>query len=388
VSGAADDGDRACVLALAALPGMGPHRLGVLLAEHAPATAWAAVRRGLRPGDLGPGRSLRGDVVALAAAWRAAARHVDPPALLGRYRVAGVAVLLPGDAAYPTALRDDPERPAVLFCRGDIGLLDGRPTVGVVGTRRCSGYGREVAFELGERLAGAGVTVLSGLARGVDAAAHAGALRAGAAPPAAVVGTGPDVPYPATSAALWRRVAEVGVVVGEAPLGARPDRWRFPARNRILAALADLVVVVESPERGGAMTTVEEALQRGVGVAAVPGSVRSPLSVGPHRLLAEGAALVTSAEDVLGLLGCTAASAVFGAVAPVAPPVPVDPVEGAVLDAVGFDPVGLDVLAERLLDLDVPDGRSLRLDEVAGALESLAAGGRVRFDGGLVVRRR
>jgi DNA processing protein len=378
-----DDGDRACILALTGLPGMGPHRLGVLLADSTPSGAWSLVRRGLRSSAIRPGHSLRGDVEALAAAWRAAARDLDPVALLDRYRAAGVAVLLPGDPEYPAALRNDPERPAVLFSRGDIGVLGGPSTVAVVGTRRCSSYGREVAFELGERLARAGVTVLSGLARGVDAAAHAGALQADAAPPAAVVGTGPDVPYPSSSAALWRRVAEVGVVVGEAPLGARPDRWRFPARNRILAALADLVVVVESPARGGAMTTVEEALQRGIGVAAVPGSVRSPLSVGPHRLLADGAAVVTSAADVLGLLGrATTSVAATG----LGTRDPVDPVEGAVLDAVGFDPIGLDVLAERLLDLDLPGGGGLRLDEVAGVLESLAAGGRVRFDGGLVVR--
>lgn len=383
--GSVDDVDRACLLALLALPGMGPHRLAVLLAGRRPVEAWEVVRSGLGVADLGPGRSLRGDVSALGDRWRRAAGPVVPEALLLAHRAAGVAVLVPEDDGYPARLRGDPERPPVLFCRGRPAVLGAR-TVALVGTRRCSGYGQEVAFDLGERLAAAGVTVVSGLARGVDAAAHAGALRAAGAPPAAVVGTGPDVLYPRSSAALWRRVAEVGVVVGEAPLGAPPERWRFPARNRILAALAEVVVVVESAARGGAMTTVEEALARGVAVAAVPGSIRSPLSVGPHRLLAEGASVVTCAGDLLALLGCGGAPSPVAVAAEGAAELPV--LEGAVLDAVGFEPVGLDVLADRLVALDVPGGGPVRLDELAGALESLAACGRVRFDGGLVVRSR
>jgi DNA protecting protein DprA len=159
-----------------------------------------------------------------------------------------------------------------------------------------------VAADLGRDLASAGVVVVSGLARGIDGAAHAGALGAadgGGAPPAAVVGTGLDVVYPSSNAKLWEQVAARGVVLSESPLGTQPRPKVFPARNRIIAALSDVVVVVESHHGGGSLYTVDAAARRGVPVAAVPGSVRSRASEGTNGLLVDGCIPVRDATDVL-----------------------------------------------------------------------------------------
>ncbi len=237
--------------------------------------------------------------------WRRAAGRVDLPAIDRRAAEVGASLWLRGDPRYPEALVEDPDPPAVLFAAGDAGALrtstgDRRPAVAVVGTRRCTSYGLDVARELGRDLAAAGVAVVSGLALGIDGAAHEGALAAGReAAPVGVVGSGLDVVYPARHRSLWRRVAEAGLLLSEAPPGAEPEPWRFPRRNRILAGLADVVVVVESHASGGSLSTVRAAIDRGVQVMAVPGSVRSPSSSGTNRLLADGVAPVTEVGDVL-----------------------------------------------------------------------------------------
>jgi DNA processing protein len=175
--------------------------------------------------------------------------------------------------------------------------------VAIVGSRRPTPYGEAVAERLAHDLAAAGVAVLSGLARGIDAAAHRGALDA-AGYTAAVLGTGVDVVYPPENAELAARIlAGGGALVSEFPAGTRPRRGHFPKRNWTLAALSEIVVVVEAGEGSGAMITAEAALQLGKEVAAVPGSVFSPLSVGPHQLLRDGAALVQNSRDVLAMLG-------------------------------------------------------------------------------------
>ena len=309
--------------ALAAVPGMGPGRLRELLARFTPAEAWAAA------GD----------------------RRVDVAKQWQTYEDAAVAVHLLRTDAYPRELADDHEAPAVLFSAGELRALDG-PRVAVIGSRRCTRYGRDVAFDLGRDLASAGVHVVSGLALGIDGAAHLGVLAAavGAAPPVAVVGSGLDVVYPRAHARLWSQVADAGVVLSEAPLGARPEAWRFPARNRILAALADVVVVVESRAKGGSFHTVQAADQRGVQVMAVPGPVRSPLSCYTNELLVTGSAPARDVDDVLvalELLGrgparprsCSASSD------PAAPPD--DPAQAALLDAMGWQPASLDDLVVR-----------------------------------------
>ncbi|HVB93942.1 MAG TPA: DNA-processing protein DprA [Acidimicrobiales bacterium] len=275
---------------LAGLPAMTPVRLSLVLAGWDPEEAWAALTRGTHPQD--PKRR-----------FAAAARTTDPAEVGERYGHSGVQVLLPNQGGYPSGLVGDPGAPAVLFALGDPSVLEDRPRVAIVGTRSATPYGRQVAADLGRDLASAGVVVVSGLARGIDGAAHAGALGGadgkGAAAPAAVVGTGLDVVYPTSNAKLWEQVATRGVVLSESPLGTEPRPRVFPARNRIIAALSDVVVVVESHHGGGSLYTVEAAARRGIPVAAVPGSVRSRASEGTNGLLVDGCIPVRDATDVL-----------------------------------------------------------------------------------------
>ncbi|MFP5576878.1 MAG: DNA-processing protein DprA [Acidimicrobiia bacterium] len=294
-----DQDERAALVALVSLPGMGPARMAAVVDRARSAVeAWSLVRRGELDGiDL----RCTATRPALVEAWRNAAAREDPDAVLARHTAAGVEVLLPDDASWPSVLRTDPEPPRVLFVRGDPALLE-RPGVAVVGTRRCTAGGAHVAGRFGAGLADAGLAVVSGLALGIDGAAHRGALAADGVP-VGVVGSGPDVIYPARHRTLWADVAGRGVLVGEAPLGAPPERWRFPARNRIIAALSLAVVVVESGARGGSMGTVDEAVDRGVPVLAVPGSVLAEQSAGTNRLISEGTLVARDVADVLAALG-------------------------------------------------------------------------------------
>jgi DNA processing protein len=204
------------------------------------------------------------------------------------------------DPAFPVGLWDADDAPWALIGRGNPGLL-GRLTpdgsVTVVGARRASTYGREVARELGRELAAAGLVVVSGLAFGIDACAHRGALDGGLT--VAVLGCGADVAYPAAHRSLWRQIGERGLVLSEFPPGAGAWRWAFPARNRIMAALSGMTVVVEAAERSGSLITVDLAANLGRDLGAVPGPVGSRLSVAPNNLIAGGACLVRDAQDVL-----------------------------------------------------------------------------------------
>ena len=210
--------------------------------------------------------------------------------------------------AYPAQLRDAADAPWALIGRGDPRLLaelEPGGSVTIVGARRATSYGREVARELGRELAGAGIVVVSGLAFGIDGCAHRGALDAGRT--VAVLGCGPDVAYPAAHRSLWRRIAETGLVLSELPPGASPWRWTFPARNRIMAALSAMTVVVEAATRSGSLITADLAADLGRDLGAVPGPVNSRASAGPNALLAGGACLVRDAQDVLdAMLGAGA----------------------------------------------------------------------------------
>jgi DNA processing protein len=356
--------------ALAGLPGMGPARLTAVLDAAPPAVAWARVRQGRPWREPAVAEVLGSKGSGLLSAWRTAAAAADVVAGWQRLVDSGIGVVLRGRPGYPPILADDVEPPALLFHEGRPDVLDGGPRVAVVGTRRCTHVGQGVAFELGRDLAGAGVSVVSGLAHGIDAAAHRGALQAGGAPPIGVVGTGLDVVYPKAQRVLWRAVAEAGVLLSESPLGTAPERWRFPARNRIIAALADVVVVVESHVRGGALHTVDEADRRGIDVVAVPGSVRNHAAAGVNALLVEGRAPVRDAEDVLLALGLSTAGR-----SPSCPDPRPAPSDGdrLVLDALGWQPSSLDQLAIRT---------TLALPALAAALERLRAGGWVSQTGG------
>lgn len=201
---------------------------------------------------------------------------------------------------YPDSLREAADAPWALIGRGDPRLLDGLEpfeAVTVVGARRATSYGREVARELGRELAAAGMTVVSGLAFGIDACAHRGALDAGRT--IAVLGCGPDIPYPASHRSLWRQICESALVISEFPPGATPWRWTFPARNRIMAALAGMTVVVEAAARSGSLITTDLAADLGRDLGAVPGPVTSRASAGPNGLIASGAYVIRDAQDVL-----------------------------------------------------------------------------------------
>jgi DNA processing protein len=204
---------------------------------------------------------------------------------------------------YPPGLRDAADAPWALIARGDPRLLVGLEpdaAVTVVGSRRATSYGREVARDLGRELAAAGLVVVSGLAFGIDACAHRGAVDTGRT--IAVLGCGPDVAYPAAHRSLWRRICETDLVLSELPPGAVPWRWTFPARNRIMAALAGMTVVVEAAARSGSLITADLAADLGRDLGAVPGPVNSRASAGPNSLLAGGACLVRDAQDVLDAL--------------------------------------------------------------------------------------
>lgn len=282
--------------ALAGFDEMTLHRLRALLMRHSPAEAW----------EVAQGRAASGGLVAkvlaepkVRSAWATSAAARPPEQVWARCCELGLAVHLHGSAGYPHLLAHDLLPPPVLFSQGDLGLLEGR-RVAVVGTRNATASGRSAATRLGADLAASGVHVVSGLARGIDGATHRGVLGAcGEGRPVGVVACGLDVVYPREHHRLWNDVATTGLLLSEYPPGAAPLPYRFPQRNRIVAALAELVVVVESRERGGSLVTVGAALDRGVPVMAMPGSSLNRAARGVNELLRDGAAPALDADDVL-----------------------------------------------------------------------------------------
>ena len=362
--------------ALAALPRATPRRLERLLGRRDPARVWDRVKRGEMAGWVA-GEDLH-DL------WRDHARGIDLDELASRLESLDAWVTTTASRNHPPPLVDDIDPAPIVFRRGRVPEVSA-PAVAIVGTRRCTPTGRSVSMELGSGLAAAGVTVVSGLALGIDGAAHRGALAADAAPVVGVVGSGLDVVYPRGNRDLWDAVSASGTLLTEAPLGAEPEGWRFPARNRLLAALADVVVVVESKRAGGSMHTVEEAIRREVTVMAVPGSVRNPAAEGTNLLLSEGCAPACSTDDVLVALDLATAGATRAAAQP---SLAVD--RGRRIDLGSLDP-----LQQRLLELldDVPvslDALVLRVaapvPEVLVAADGLERRGLLARDGSRVLR--
>ena len=235
--------------------------------------------------------------------WRGFERRFDERACLERLAAGGYRFLRQSSPDFPPLLRAIHDPPAGLFLRG-VAKPDvlARPAVAIVGARAASGYGASVARSLGRELAAVGLVVVSGLARGIDAEAHRGALE-GNGTTVAVLGCGIDRDYPAAHAELARRVADSGLIVSEYAPGVEPAPWRFPARNRIVAGLCAATVVVEARERSGALITADLALEEGREVFAVPGEITSSLSDGTNALLKLGAAPLTAAADVLASFG-------------------------------------------------------------------------------------
>jgi DNA processing protein len=341
--------EEAFAAALASVPQMGPATLRTLLAVDSPSVAWSR-------------SSFEGDV---ARTWQ---RHEEK----------GIEVCWRGSSVYPRRLMDDPEAPAVLFCLGDPSAINRHPTVALIGTRSPTRYGIGVGAQFGANLAAVGVSVVSGLALGIDGAAHEGATAAGA-PPIAVVAGGLDDPYPRRHARLWARVSEHGAVYSESPAGVPTEKWRFPVRNRLLAMLSDVVVVVESRHRGGSMYTVAAAAERGTPVGAVPGSIRSTTSEGTNSLLADGCFPVCAVADIL------AALSLRGIAVPAVPSAASESrsetgrqaglgdADRALFGMLSHDPTSLDQLI-RLTRMELP--------ALCGGLERLAQAGIARDIGG------
>lgn len=378
--------DLADWLRLARVPGVGTQGQRALLAAF-----------GLPGHIFAAGRGALAAVVggAAADAVLAAPAQADIERTLAWAGEAGNHILTLADAGYPRQLFDIADPPVLLYVKGEPALLS-RPGIALVGARSATAAGEANAEAFARALAEQGLVVVSGLALGIDAAAHRGALAAGSAGAGtvAVIGTGIDRIYPARNAALAREIAAAGAVVSEFPLGTPPLQHNFPRRNRLIAGLAEGVLVVEAALGSGSLITARLATETGREVFAIPGSIHSPLSRGCHRLIRDGAKLVETAEDVVeelrGRLGWPAP-----AVAPAAsaggrrrrgtePAAPAEaPPQAAlalgdettrVLDAIGHDPTDLDTIAARCgLTVDALYAILLPL-ELEGRLAKLPGG--------------
>jgi DNA processing protein len=320
----------------------------------------------------------------MAKALALAGRPEEVAAIAERERAAaerlGARLVLAGDPEYPAALRQLPLPPPVLAVRGE--LPEG-PAVAMVGSRKADPYGREVAELFARALAEAGVTVVSGFARGVDAAAHRGALAAPGGRTVAVLGCGLEIDYPTGHAALGKEIAARGALVSEFPCGAGPRSWHFPVRNRVIAALAAGTLVVQAAPRSGSLVTARHSLDLGREVWAVPGRIFDERSLGPNSLIRDGAALVQHPREILeSLFPGRRALPLFPEMpaAPAAPePEPPPGPPGAVFSAL---PAGSPQAPEELAE-----ATGLAVDQVLGALLELELGGLVRrAPGGLYSR--
>jgi DNA processing protein len=387
---AATTSELAALVALAALPGIGPATLQAI-GWAGSIDAWAAVSSG-RSGrhralaSIGP----RGREHEARRALEEAAQSIDPDRFLECHLAHGIVVVAHGQPGYPPRLADDPSPPALVFIDGSLDALDG-PVIGIVGTRNATQLGCDTAAGLATDLARCGVSIASGLALGIDGAAHRPLVdgRVQVPPgapigrPIAVVAAGLDHRYPRRHAGLHDEVARVGAVISEVPFGVEPTRWRFPARNRIIAALADALLVVESRSAGGSMITVKEALDRGTTVLAVPGHPSAAASAGTLDLICEGAIPVRDAGDVLVAIGRGGAdvAAQRSASRSDGHPLPADDdaATRAVLGHLERGPATLDSL---LL------GTARSLAEVSSVLVRLEAGERIVRSGGWFELRR
>jgi DNA processing protein len=308
------------------------------------ATACAAFERfgsaaGILAAPAAELTALRGIGPTLAAAVRALDAERVGAEEEHRARALGIAILTLDDQDYPERLRLIPDPPRVLYCQGALLPQDGAG-IAVIGARAATAYGRTVAERLGRELAAAGVTVISGLARGIDGCAHRGAIKGGGRT-VAVLGTGLDRIYPPEHARLAAGIAAQGALLSEFPLGSEPEPWHFPLRNRVISGLARGVVVVEAAVRSGALGTADMALEQGREVFAIPGPITSPTSAGTNRLIRQGAGLVEGARDVLEAFPDLAARLAATDAQPAAPAGLSEP-ERNLLCALGSAPLPID----------------------------------------------
>ena len=279
-----------------------------------------------------------------------------------------IKILIWNDENYPRRLRDIPQSPPVLYMRGEITPQDSW-AVSVVGTRRITTYGRQVAEELGSGLARSGVTVVSGLARGVDSAAHSAALKAGGRT-IAVMGCGVDQIYPPENRGLAAEIIENGAIISDYSIGTPPEANNFPPRNRIISGLSIATVVVEANRRSGALITADFALDQGRDVYAVPGNIFVPHSAGPNRLIQQGAFPLISVDDLLESLDLSMVTEHQTA----RQVLPSNAVEAVLFENLGFEPKHIDEIRQ---DVDMP------IEDVSAALSLMELKGMVRKVGGM-----
>jgi DNA processing protein len=332
------DQQRAAYVALALTPGIGPSRIHAILKVcHTAIGAFSAPFEFLC--------TIPGINRAAASAISASGLSVGVRVLEEVERL-GARALISDDPDYPALLREIPEPPPVLFALGDLGLLE-RPAVAIVGSRDHSDYGGEVAHALAWGAASGGLTVVSGMARGLDAVAHHAALEAGGAT-IGVLGNGLGVIYPAANRALYQRVEARGLLLTEFPPGEKPSAGSFPRRNRLISGLARVTVVVEAAEGSGALITAGTALDQGRDVMVVPGNITSPSSVGANRLIRDGAEPLLSSDDLLAHYP-EAVRPPKGFAAPPTKPLPeaLSAADRAVAELLGTEPLVLDDLVGR-----------------------------------------
>jgi DNA processing protein len=285
-------------LQLSLTPGIGPILMRRVMEAAGSAAAACSANAALLETVDGIGRA---GARKIAVALRSAESLVEPE--LERAEKIGCRLICPEDAEYPILLHSIPDPPGVLYVMGNLEPRD-LHAVAIVGSRRCSFYGREQAERFGALLGGAGITVISGGARGIDSAAHRGALSASGGRTIAVIGSGVDIPYPPENAEFFHTIAKSGAVLSEYPLGTPPNKENFPRRNRIVSGISRGVLVVEADERSGALITARQAADdHNRPVFAVPGRVDNPLSAGTHQLIRDGAVLAAKLEDILDALG-------------------------------------------------------------------------------------
>jgi DNA processing protein len=292
-------------LQLSLVRGVGPVLLSRLVAAAGSAREALVMARGNSVSVEGIGRKKADELKAGVAGAVERAKVV-----VGDCERLGYGVLTPADGEYPVALLDLPDRPGVLFVWGALEPRD-LNAFAIVGARACSNYGREQAERFGLNLAACGMTVVSGGARGIDSAAHRGALMEPAGRTICVVGSGLDVFYPPENEGLFNKIAQRGAVVSEYVPGSSPEKQNFLRRNRIIAGLSRGVLVVEADEHSGALVTCRVAVEDyNRPVFALPGRIDNPLSFGPHKFIREGAVLVSCLDDLLSELGPVSAAAV------------------------------------------------------------------------------
>ena len=323
---------QAC-LGFSRVPGIGARRFARLL-QHFDSIgeAWLAGESQLAQAGLE--QRVRRRLLALR-------RELDLERELDKVRACGATLLTLLDDDYPQPLRNLADQPLALYVKGELLPADGN-ALAMVGTRKANAYGRDVAGRLAQDLATQHITVVSGLAHGVDAAAHRGALKAGGRT-LAVLGCGVDVAYPANHRQLAWEISEQGALLSEYPPGSKPDGRNFPRRNRIISGLALGVLVVQAPEASGAIITANSAAEQGREVFAVPGNIHDPVNAGCHRLIQDGAKLVTSIGDILEELNLAWTRVETAATAQRV--VPANETEANLLARLGADPTHIDDLA-------------------------------------------